>query len=317
MNENKSEFCAPFECPVFPEAMLLAEISRISTNDRGEPLSWGATPLIMSPDTKLQQDAVKDVIGDLFSAEHVTAGVSARMAEYIEDLNMARTVNRESHNTDSFIYRGKTNLDGIPLEALEVFNRATKGFASPAELLFISKLLSIPTIELASLTHPYGQRIEQLGEMRAAVNEAIELMGGTLVRGVRQDFEVKGSDNLRHPEAMEGLHMTRKTLFGQLPDGTEIIERSSFVLLIDQIPANIATEIRSIPYGELWSKQVRRAGELYKLVPMLLSSDERHKAVPISTTVVAINERLSKGLLTREAMHTRRRQYLAAHASKI
>ncbi|HEY8886123.1 MAG TPA: hypothetical protein VIM31_01335 [Candidatus Microsaccharimonas sp.] len=316
MDENKTERLIS---PDVSEDVLRKILEHIKVNNRGEPLTWGATPLVMSPDVKMQQEAVKDVIAELFESSHIPSYVSESLAAYIDALNMSRTVNRESHNTESFIYRKKTDLDGIPFEALEVFDRALKGFASPAELLFIMRLLGIPTIELASLTHPYAQRITMLDDMRPAINEAITLMGGTLVKGINPVFEVKGSDNPHQPELMEGIHMTRKTLFGKLPDGTDVIERSSFVLLIDELPENIAHTIRSIPYenNPFWTNQIRRAGKLYEIAPLLLSGDKHDKAVPVSTTVVAINEALSEELLSKEAKRARRVQYLASHASKI
>ncbi|MBC7459104.1 hypothetical protein H7200_00095 [Candidatus Saccharibacteria bacterium] len=298
------------------EKSLLADLVRIKENSKGEPLTWGATPLIASIDIKLQQDSVKEVINSLFEDENVPNYVSPVLASYIDVLNMSRTANRESKNQDSFAYRQKTDLDGVPLESLEVFERALRGYASPAELLFLSKMLGIPTIELASLTHPYGQRIELLKEMRPSVNNAIELMGGTLVRGIAPEYEVKASDNPHNPQKMQGLHMTRKTLFGSLPGGTDIIERSSFVILLDRIPAETAKVIRSVRYEEnpQWSKQVFKRAALDVVVPVLLADDEHDKAVPVSTTVVAVNETLSQLLLTESAIQARQRQYMANHA---
>lgn len=315
MNEHEQNRLGPIDDH---ETQILIDIKRISTNNRGEPLTWGSTPLVASSDVKIQQQAAKSKIGELFEDDNIPNYVSQNLAEYIDVLNMSRTVKRETLNQDSFVYREKIDLDGIPLEALEVFNRAVKGFASPAELLFIQKLMGVPSIELASLTHPYGQRIEMLKEMRPAVNEAIVMMGGTLVRGVPPTFEVIASDNPHNPAAIEGIHMTRKTLFGHVDD-TEIVERSSFVILLDQLPPERARAVRALPFenNKLWAEQVGQACGFAELAPLLLDNDEYDKAIPVSTTVVAKNAALGERLLSEEAKRSRIRKYMASHASKI
>jgi hypothetical protein len=299
------------------EKSFLADLSRIKENSKGEPLTWGATPLLASIDIQLQQDAVKEVLNSLFESKNVPDYISPTMANYIDVLNMSRTFNRESKNQDSFAYRDKTDLDGIPLESLEVFERALRGYASPAELLFLASMLGIPTIELASLTHPYGQRIELLDEMRPSINEAIVLLGGTLVRGILPEYEVKGSDNPHNPAQMHGIHMTRKTLFGTLPDGTEVIERSSFVILIDALPVRIADLVRSTRFEDnpQWSKQVLKRTGLETIVPLLLKDDEYNKAVPVSTTMVAMNAPLMEKLFTEQAIRARQLQIMTSVAT--
>jgi hypothetical protein len=304
--------------PSLTEDALLVEFRRVAANERGEPLTWGATPLVLSPDVVLQQNYTKNQIEELFEDSHVPVYVSKNLAEYIEVLNMSRTYNREDRNRNSFVYRGKTDLDGVPIEVLDVLDGAIKGFASPAELLLIARVLEIPTIELASLTHPYGQRIdEHLDPMRRAVDEAVDLLGGQKMKDPLCAYEVKGSDNPHDPSSMEGIHMTRKRIVGVLPDGTEIMERSSFVLLIDNLPPHVAAKIRSIKYDASWSDAVLNAANLHVLIPLFLEKNMYETAIPISTTVVAINPKLEERLLSKEAMRARSRQYVDSHKSMI
>lgn len=306
-----------FTPPLVQENSLIVEFERVSLNARGEPLTWGATPLVLSPDVVLQQNDVKSQIASLFEQGNVPSYVSRGLAEYIEVLNMSRTYNREDHNRNSFAYRGKTDLDGVPLEALEVLDRSLKGFASPAELLLIARILEIPTIELASLTHPYGQRIELLEPMRDAVSDAVDILGGHKIIDKAPTYEVKGCDNPHDPASMEGIHMTRKRIIGILSDGTEIMERSSFVILVDNLPQEVADKIRGIQYGKVWAEDVLHSEDLDVLIPMLLEDDVYDTAIPVSTTVVAINPALEKRLLSDDAMRTRNRQYMDAHKSMI
>lgn len=302
-----------------PELQLLQTLESVRQNDRGEPLTWGATPLVMTPEITLQQFAVQEVLQDLFSEENTPNYISSELAEYIHIINMARTAQRDARNTDSYIYRGAEGLGRLPLENLDILERTIKGSGSPAELLYIASVLEIPTIELGSLTHPYGQRIEELKNMRPAVNEAIVIMGGTLVTARNQEYEVKGSDNPHDTSHAEGLHMTRKTIFGYLPDGTDVMERSSFILRIDQLPRDMKIAIREIPYknNTTWSQQVREVEGLCDYVHELLDGDAYEIAIPVSTTVVARNRQLEEKLLNPDATKARRIKYLALLASKI
>ncbi|RWZ78706.1 MAG: hypothetical protein EOT05_03080 [Candidatus Microsaccharimonas sossegonensis] len=308
-----------FEFGTLPEheKALLAEFERVSLNARGEPLTWGTTPLVNTPEVVLQQNDVKSQIAALFENGNIPRYVSKNLAEYIAVLNMSRTYNRENHNRNSYAYRGKTDLDGVPLEAQEVINRALMGFASPAELLLIARNLEIPTIELASLTHPYGQRIEMLEPMRAAVNDAVDIFGGQRVIDQMPVYTVKGSDNPHDPTIMEGIHTTRKRIIGVLPDTTELMERSSFVLLVNNLPKEVTDKIRLVSYGATWADEVLHSQDLDVLIPVLLEENVYDTAIPISTTVVAINPILEKRLLSGDAMRERNRQYIDAHQRKI
>jgi hypothetical protein len=302
------------------EEIVLDEIKKVAENERGEPMTWGATPMVNTADVIDQQRDVKRHLEEYFVGEHVPDYVSPHLAEYIETLNMARTVSRETRNMNSFEFRGKTDLDGTPFEFLEVLDRSVMGSASPAELLLVAKILKIPTIELASLTHPYGDRdrMAHLDTMRSAIENAVTIMGGSSCEG-RAMYEVKGSDNPHDPSLMEGLHMTRKRIVGVLQDGTEIMERSSFVLALDKLPDAMSEKIRSIPFenDKFWANKVRRAEKLYELVPQLLEADANETAIPISTTVVAMNPELQETLLTDEAMSARRMKKMAAGRTLI
>lgn len=313
MNESENRHLTSVEVP---HEAVVELLERISKNNKGEPYTWGATPLSISAETLIQQSAVKGYMSSLFNKKHRPSYVPDEIAPYAEGINMGRTAQRESRNTDSYKYRGITIVDNIPLEVLGVIDRALRGAASPAELLFVAQTLEIPTIEVASLTHPFGQRIELLKKMRPAVNEAIEMMDGVLVDGRANPlFEIKGSDSHHQTMLTKGLHVTRKTDFGILPDDTDIIERSSFVLLVDKLPKRISDDIKEIQYGKTWSRDVRMIHGLQDTMMDLLEDDRHDTALPISTTVVARNPELEARLLSKEAIHQRQRDFLAAYAT--
>lgn len=290
-------------------------LEELRTNERGEPLTWGATPLILTPEIQLQQADVREALRPLFKKKNVPIKASKRLIQYIDDLNTARTFNREEKNKESFLCRRKNDLDDMPFESIEMLHRAAKGHASPAELLYLADGFGIPSIEIASLTHPFGQRMQFLEPMRDATNNAIEMMGGILADET-PTYEVKGANELRFTEDMKGLHMTRKTLMGILPNGFEVVERSSFVIVMKHLPEHIATAICAIPYGKDWAEMVLRIRGFGDIVSDLLEQDEYEKAIPVSTTIVAMHEGLSNELQTEAVQRARQRQLLSNAAAK-
>lgn len=286
-------------------------------NKKGLPLTWGATPLAYSPAIMAQQRTVKQEIQKLFDLRHRPTNISPEVADYIIDLNLARTIRREIKNTDSYIYRGNDQLTQPEFTKFdELVERALMGQAAPAELLFLAHILQIPTIELASLTHPYSQRIELLEEMRSAVEEAVYIMDGTITPSGDVTYAIKGSDNPHRPDAIRALHMTRKRSIGNTNDQTNVMERSSFVVLVDKLDLSVAAAIRAVPYQDNpnWSTRVFKASKLQHVVPQLLAENHYDIAIPVSTTVVAINNELQRQLMTEAAKASKRKRYLASYS---
>lgn len=295
-------------------------------NEQGTPLGWGPSPLDINDEIVDQQRNVHDELSRLFRPEALPDYVSPALARYIEDLNMARTAHRERLNHDSYCYRRDYRHEGVPLEALDILARAQTGNAAPAELLYIRRVLGIPTIELSSLTHPYGgERIKNyLAPMRRANTQAIVMHGGRLCEET-PIYEVKGRSAIHYdvdedgqhiPDEQrhyDGVHMTRKTKVGILPDGTAVIERSSFVINLNSLPSEYRDAIRAVPFmnNENWARQVRRANKFYEYVPQLLEDNDFEKAIPISTTVVAMNESDMEVCLSETATRARRLEIMA------
>jgi len=295
-------------------------------NPRGEPLTWGATPLQPLGEVIFQQKEAEMELDRLFM-ENIPAGTPENLADFIYDSSTMRSAHRISKNMDSFAYRHKVDFDNVDFDTMGMYTRALSGHASPAELIHVQHVFGLPSIELASLTHPYGKpdRMALLEPMRAAVEESIVMHKGFLNRNAKPELEVLRCDDIYNLESVNSLLMKRETPIGTVTIHSEelgifesvIVERSSFVLRIDEASGfdpKLAEAIRSIPYGENWTRQVRRAGKLREVVPELLDSDSHEQAIPISTTTLAYSNELINQLLTPQHMRTRQHQLIAGQA---
>lgn len=188
------------------------------------------------------------------------------------------------------VFEGRPELRDMYLDVL-------RGIGSAREALLVREALGMRSIELTRLTHPYGHMIEDLEGMRAEVSEAILALDGELFDEPPTEYKINSSDNIADPSqdhAQAGLSITRKRYIGQLPDGTDIYERSSFVLRIDEnSPFNqdYAQAIRSIKYEstDTWSTAVWQAGRLAEELPRLLAENDFACILPMSTTIYAHN----------------------------
>ncbi len=296
---------------------VLPKPSSFLDNERGKPSTWGATPLeptgvVIEPQNSAPVD------------------IPANLTEYIEVASMGRSARRTALNRNSFAYRQKTDLEGVDSDVIGMLDRAKNGYASPAELLHVHNVFGIPSIELGNLKHHYGEQIELLDPMRAAVEEAIQMHNGTLNQTIMPKYEILGSDYLNDTPQYDasGLLMKRETLIGTIDFTsatlgsfqTRIVERSSFVLRIDEasgFPQQLANAIRSIPYKNHkdWYERISRARELYEIVPALLAANDYKRIIPISTTTLARSRELEERFLgSKQHVKNRRQQFLASAA---
>jgi len=295
-------------------------------NPRGEPLTWGATPLQPIGEVITAQRKTEEQLDSLFTKQ-IPAGVPDQLADYIHDVSTMRSAHRVLKNMDSFAYRHKLDFDNVDVDTMGMYTRALSGNASPAELIHVHHIFGLPSVELASLTHPYGKRIEMLQPMRSAINQSIDMHKGFLNHSVRPELEVLMCNDIYDPACVNSILMKRETHVGTVVAHSAdlgifesvIVERSTFVLRIDKesgFDPHLAAAIRDIPYGEHWASRVRRAGKLDKVVPELLESDSHEQAIPISTTTLAYSNELINQLLTSEHMHSRQREIVASQATE-
>lgn len=305
----------------------------------GSPLTWGETPLLTNAK---QYEVYLELLKRMET--NVPEGTPREVQEYIVSHFMARFYQRQLRNEQSYDDRSVEDLSQISSETLSILIWALKGVASPAELLPLRSELGMPSIELARLSHPYVYETETLDEMRAAVDYAIEKMGGEpceendcttygidashtvnnsgrtpinraralmLANSVMESDKAKLDDMVRFASEYEsvtrvGILIKRKRIVATLPDGTVIIERSSFVLRIDEdsdLDQAIAKKIRGVVIegNPNWESEMMAAGNLLELVPQLLAENKFKIAIPLSTTFYAYNpERVEEVKLANE-----------------
>ena len=262
---------------------------------RGDHLTWGATPLFFTGDQMVVFEALKKRIHD-----SVPESTPDDVKQFVLQHFMSRFFERQDRNAKSFHDRDPNlvleDLDELSQEAVI---DAVFGASNPNDLLKTRENLVMPSIELGRLTHPFGTHMETLEEMRQAVDFAIENNDGDLINDdTMTTYGVDGGHIRDKGDNIElGFLMKRKRIRGILPDGTVIIERSTFVLRVDDkspLDQDIAQQFRDIKIDNnpLWNKQVMEIINTNKLIPKLLNDNEFDIAIPLSTTAYAYNPQL-------------------------
>ncbi len=302
----KKELDLPGSLNVSPK--MLKALAKMT---RGEPLTWGATPLEPHRrDVATQQRAVQRNIRNRFpqTPEKVPYDLDWATALYIQDNYEMRTARRVSKNYDSYQNRGNFDLSAVPLEALSMLDRSLSGHAAPAELMLTSRLEEIATIELASDSHLYGEGITDLTPMRQATEEGILFFGGN-VSNKAPVYEVRHASyfNSEYRNAVPSLLMTRTVEVGELSDDEKTYERSSFNAILPRMVPKLMGQIKDIKYDQEWSSKILKLPGFEDAVFSSLDDDRYDVAVPVSTTSVLVNARLEKELLHNKK-HTEARQ---------
>jgi hypothetical protein len=268
---------------------------KMRKNPVGELYTWGITPLdSFNGDLKKQQRDVYDWRMGLI--KNAPEYINESLYNYIECvfLNRATTMNMANYN--SFYTRDLVDDKDLPSDDKELFSLATIGKASPAELMYLRNLYGLSSVELGCVTHPYGQRMEHLDQMRDSVNEAISMFNGKKLDIV--NYKIKNTDVILHPReegVSDAFFMTRKRDLAQLADNTIIRECSSFIVRIDQdsdFDQDLANNIRSVKLNNIQNvtKRLTRAGNLNVVVPQLLEENNYKTIVPLTTVTYAFND---------------------------
>lgn len=282
---------------------------------RGEPLTWGATPLDpYLPEIREQQQGVQEYTTRLFNEPPFEVAPSVENFVFI--CNQGRINHRLARNHESFFHREQMDLDMTPSNLQEIQSRVLTGHASPAEVIVIGTQLGVPTFELASVTHPYGQRIEELEPMREAVNEGILYNGGEIYADPLVEYKIKNASHLLDSSYDEGgiaksLRMTRTKTLGELADESYIYERSSFVYVLSEEQFE---QIDALEYDEMWSKNIFNLPGIKAAIESSLDENDFQTAIPISTTTYVVNKPLVRERYEHRPTYLQRQRELSSGA---
>ncbi len=268
----------------------------IALNQKSDAPNWGATPLnqYFDNETNEHQMNVKQILEERTVYMPPELGeIPTDVQSFVTSSFIARFTSRGMANFDNFGQRLVRSSDGILPEQESLIERAITGDASPAEIIYVRKLLGIGSAELGCLTHPYGKNIQALEDMRASVEVAVMLHKG---RMLDEDdvYKVKQADNLYFTHMTRSMKdaflMTRKRDLAVLPDDSVVRERSSFIIRIDEaseFDQRLADNIRKVVVhnNPSWTEHIAKAGRLNEVVPPMLENNEFAKAIPLSTTI--------------------------------
>jgi len=288
-----------------------AFLNKANQLPHGEPITYGATPLDRV--TTLNQQLSLAVDLQELTYRDIPDDVPMEIIDYVHTTFATRFHSRAEANEEN--YMTALNSESVfSLEVLEMFRRGELGQATPSELLLTRELRGIRSVELACLTHPYGKRItdtpyekNMLTEMREVVQEHVELLGGVYYDEPETRYRVKEIVGYEKGEEKldKAVLMTRKRTIGEMPDGTIIRERSSFVLRLDDGSPFTKEDIEflnSIDISEDgWQDALVKAGKLDEVAKVLLLNDEFSLAIPISTTIYAYNSETAEAIEARDA----------------
>ena len=306
---------------LFEVSALLAQARELP---QGTPLTYGATPLDRMATLQQQLELVKTL--QVLTYHNIPDNVPMEIVDYVHTTFTKRFHNRAEANEENYmtsLYKDVPEAEYSP-EILNMFKRGEYGQASPSELLLTRELRGIRSVELACLTHPYGERIkDELPEMREVVQSHVKLLGGTYFKDPETRYRVKEIVGYERGEEKpdKAVLMTRKRTLGAMPDGTIIRERSSFVLRLDDRSAVTEDEREAMKRVNLkqpdWEDALVKAGNLDAIAEILLKANAFPWAIPISSTIYAFNTETARAIEERDAVELARRRALFAKQSPI
>ncbi len=293
---------------------------------KGRPETYGATPTDLQAALPSQLKLIHAFAQRLkvFQGQQPT---SEAIDKYLEKKSLERFVDRCIANDENY----RRSLSPSPFDESQERNispiqqsveqRADAGLASPAELIALQAINKVGSIELASLTHNYGLGLEYQEEMQDSVKEAVRFMGGIVYEDPEEVFSIDDvvNDESAYSEEMaeqykyltwaeklaqrevygpaEGMLLTRKRTIGQLPDGTLVRERTSFILnaesslLNEAVYEQLITTTAGDHVGREAIHSIEGANDLLKFY---LDTNDFSKIILVSSTIYSFNRKRVK-----------------------
>lgn len=197
------------------------------SEDRPGCFPWSPSPMVWHNSEDL---AYKRTIDDYISAAINYGGPSDLdpAVRHAATLNYFSTDARLIENNYG-CYQGLIDKQSdLSSEMATILDKAKNGYASQNELVSLIKDTPLVSIELAKLTHPFGQRSEHLNRMSGLVQAAIVDNGGTFYdENQEQNVGMKISHHEKHTSH---FIVTSKSLVGEVDD-VVIVKRCAFMVL--------------------------------------------------------------------------------------
>lgn len=292
--------------------MSRREVLPIADDDKRiirHSLGTGATPLTTTnrPEVSRRQDRVERKLR--VRIESNLKDRSPLIRKFAEQNFLGRFARRLDRNRASYDTR---LVNDIPYEILDVHERVLIGDGTPSDALTVMSKLQMRSIELARLTHPNTdmQNDPELDGMRSDVYDAVIEHGGKYGDVIETDYELTSLDTVvpcektlanGHPiensNVREGIMATAKRHIAELPDGTKVVERTSYIIDLNELPTEISDAIRSVNTleNENSLQDITEVAQLNTLLPYLIERGAAEMSViPISTTVYAYNEAIAQ-----------------------
>ena len=289
--------------------------------------TWAASPIDPYYNAKIRkmQLDVQNTILDRVDQSAEEMCLPDKLVSFIEGASLQRFQHEMQLNHVSIESARHAYGDDAPIyDIKQAYVHAINGDAMPSELLTIRERFNMPSVELGKISHVGAKGIEHLHTMRKKVSEEITSRGGLMYDQPEQQFRVDFTDAtfLYSPASESGdsdgvkinyLTMKRKRVIGVLPDMTEIVEKSTFVLRVDEespVDNQICQKIREIP-SEYFVKidqlqeRLQAIPDINEFLDFLLTSNRYDVAIPINTTIYAKNEETIADIAAIEATQKR------------
>lgn len=298
--------------PRHSEARLRAADRLFDSEDKRilrHSLGSGATPLTITgyPEVAKRQEKVQHRLRERISRS--LRDRSPLIRTFAENNFLGRFARRLDRNQASYDTR---LVRDIPAHLQDTHDRVLIGDGSPKDALVVMSELRMRSIELARLTHPSidMQDNPDLDGMHEEIYDAVTMLGGEFHEDAVPTYELSNLDTnvppekvakdkapVEHAAVREGMMATVKRHIGTMPDGTKVIQRTSYIIDLNELPVEITHAIRSV--NTLESKNplqaVSEAAQVDILLPHLIGRGSEEKSIiPVSTTIFAHNEAIAE-----------------------
>lgn len=289
---------------VWPEKSRIDDDARILRHSLGS----GATPLSTTnlPEVARRQETVQSKLRSRITRK--LRDRSPLIRDFAEQNFLGRFARRMDRNRASYDTRLVAEIpDGIR----DAHDRVLVGDGSVKDALEVMTALQMRSIELARLTHPNSDMHTnpQLQDMRYDTYDAVIDLGGEVYDGAEPSYELSNLDTIvpsgeldeegrpiENAAVREGVMATAKRRIATLPDGTSVIERTSYIVDLNELPPELSNAIRSVNTLNVGDplKALAEAVNFEELLPYLIENNYSKSVIPMSTTIYAHNSAIAK-----------------------